>query len=72
VNSEYWTLKSRPTDTDLIIYTLLFFHLHFMSLFSPLISAVIVGASTDPKKIGNILLAKNTGFQGRLYGINPK
>lgn len=35
-------------------------------------SVVIIGASEDPKKIGNILLAKNQEFQGNIYGINPK
>lgn len=35
-------------------------------------SIAIIGASEDPKKIGNILLAKNQAFQGNIYGINPK
>jgi len=35
-------------------------------------SVVIIGASEDTKKIGNILLAKNQTFQGKIYGINPK
>jgi acyl-CoA synthetase (NDP forming) len=35
-------------------------------------SVVIIGASTDPKKIGNILLAKNQDFPGKIYGVNPK
>lgn len=43
-----------------------------MSFFSPLSSFVVVGASEDPKKIGNILLSKNQHFSGRIYGVNPK
>lgn len=35
-------------------------------------NVVIIGASEDTKKIGNILLAKNQTFQGKIYGINPK
>ena len=33
---------------------------------------VIIGASEDNKKIGNILLEKNKNFKGNIYGINPK
>ena len=43
-----------------------------MSFFSSLSSFVVVGASEDPKKIGNILLSKNQHFSGRMYGVNPK
>lgn len=35
-------------------------------------SVAIIGASEDPKKIWNILLAKNQSFRGNIYGINPK
>lgn len=35
-------------------------------------SVVIIGASEDTKKIGNILLAKNQNFTGTIYGVNPK
>ncbi len=35
-------------------------------------SVVIIGASEDPKKIGNIILSKNQYFSGNIYGINPK
>lgn len=43
-----------------------------MSFFSSLSSFVVVGASEDPKKIGNILLSKNQHFSGKIYGVNPK
>lgn len=40
--------------------------------FKDIKSAVIIGASEDTKKIGNILLKKNQDFTGKIYGINPK
>lgn len=40
--------------------------------FKDIRSVVIIGASEDPKKIGNILLAKNQDFVGKVYGVNPK
>lgn len=43
-----------------------------MLSFSTIRSVAIIGASEDPKKIGNILLAKNQNFTGNIYGINPK
>jgi len=37
-------------------------------------SVVIVGASDDPKRIGGvpIFLLKKYGFEGKIYGLNPK
>lgn len=43
-----------------------------MFLFQNIHSVAIVWASADPKKIGNILLAKNSNYSWNLYGINPK
>lgn len=42
--------------------------LHFQSIQS----VVVIGASEDTHKIGNILLAKNQDFHGRIYGVNPR
>ncbi|MDD2693561.1 MAG: acetate--CoA ligase family protein [Candidatus Gracilibacteria bacterium] len=40
--------------------------------FKKIESVVVIGASEDTRKIGNILLAKNQDFSGRVYGVNPR
>ncbi len=40
--------------------------------FKKINSVVIIGASEDQKKIGNILIWKNQNFEWKIYGINPK
>ena len=43
-----------------------------MLYFQSIQSVVVIGASEDTRKIGNILLAKNQDFHGRIYGVNPR